>query len=175
MMISKTGALGHHTAPPLVGGALRLRRGYHHWYTDLSHGASLMNPKDLSTKIITRIWADRGSTYDRLEARAVAKAIPMSTFEAAMAIVHRSKLIEQSVKYGVIQYRAATKSPIKEVVGAAWVTQNYPWPEKFVMPFPEIDMSHLFLKGEDLERYKCESKGRQYIPGKRKAYEYARG
>jgi hypothetical protein len=139
-----------------------------------------MNPKDLATKIITRIWADHGSTYDRLEARAVAKAIPMYTFEAAMAIVHRSKLIEQSVKYGVIQYRAATKSPAKEVVGAAWVTQNYPWPgvgdvPPFVMPFPEIDMSHLFLKGEDLERYKCESKGRQYIPGKRKAYEYARG
>lgn len=132
-----------------------------------------MNPQDLATKIITRIWADHGSTYDRLEARAVAKAIPMSTFEAAMAIVHRSKLIEQSVRYGVIQYRPAVAKPVQAPIGAAWVTANYPWPEEFVMPFPEIDMSFLFLSGEDLERYKCESKGRPYIPGKRKAYEYA--
>lgn len=96
-----------------------------------------------------------------------------------MAIVHRSKLIEQNVKYGVIQYKPAVAKPVQKPVGAAWVTANYPWPGKngvpeFVMPFTEIDMSFLFLKGEDLERYKCESKGRPYIPGKRKAYEYAK-
>lgn len=134
-----------------------------------------MQPTDLATKIITRILTDTGSTYDKLEARAVAKGINMNTFQAAMVIVHRSKLIEQSVKFGVIQYKVAVAKPAQPPVGTSWLSLNYPRPgvgdvPVFEMPFPEIDMSHLFLKGEDLERYKCEAKGRPYVPGKRKYY-----
>jgi hypothetical protein len=129
-----------------------------------------MAPTELATKIITRILTDQGSTYDKLEARALQMGIDMNTFQAAMVIVHRSKLIEQSVKYGVIQYKVAVAKPVQPPQGASWVTANYPWPENFEMPFPEIDMSHLFLKGEELEKYKCEAKGRPYVPGRRKAF-----
>ena len=134
-----------------------------------------MTPTELATKIITRILTDQGSTYDKLEARAVEKGIDMNTFQAAMVIVHRSKLIEQSVKFGVIQYKPKVKPEVKPAVGASWLSLNYPRPgvngiPVFEMPFPEIDMSHLFLKGEELEKYKCESKGRPYIPGKRKPH-----
>ena len=129
-----------------------------------------MTSTTLAALIIKRIIEDNGSTYDKLEARAVAKGIDMNTFQAAMVIVHRSKLIEQSMKYGVIQYKIAVAKPIQAPQGTSWVTANYPWPENFEMPFPEIDMSHLFLKGEELEKYKCEAKGRPYVPGKRKPF-----
>lgn len=132
-----------------------------------------MAPTELATKIITRILTDQGSTYDKLEARALQMGIDMNTFQAAMVIVHRSKLIEQSVKYGVIQYKPAVTKPVQPPQGTSWVTANYPWPENFEMPFPEINMSHLFLNGEELEKYKCEAKGRPYVPGKFKKYQYA--
>lgn len=141
-----------------------------------------MAPTELATKIITRILTDQGSTYDKLEARAVQMGIDMNTFQAAMVIVHRSKLIEQSVKYGVIQYKVAKKKhKIEPGSHIIWARENYPpydpWcvdaDGNMIMPFPEIDMSHLLLKGEELEKYKCEAKGRPYIPGKRKPYQYA--
>lgn len=133
-----------------------------------------MLPTTLAALIIKRIIEDGGSTYDKLEARAVKKGISMNTFEAAMVIVHRSKLIEQSVKYGVIQYKVAEKKVEKPFSAAEWVTENYPWPGKngipvFEMPFPEIDMSYLFLTPEEMDKYRAEAAGRTYIPKKRYA------
>lgn len=131
-----------------------------------------MTPTELATKILTRIIKDGSSTYDILEARAVALGINMNIFQAAMVIVHRSKLIEQSVKYGVIQYKIAVKKEAKSLSGAEYVTKNYPWPGKngipvFEMPFPGIDMSYIFLRGEDIDKYRAEVKGVAYLPKKR--------
>lgn len=128
-----------------------------------------MLPTALAALIIKRIIDDAGSTYDKLEARAVEKGISMDVFQAAMTIVHRSKLIEQSVKYGVIQYKVKEKKIAKPFSAVEWVTQNYPWPENFEMPFPEIDMSYLFLKPEEMDRYKAQVVGRSYIPKRRYA------
>lgn len=131
------------------------------------------NPVTLAAKIITRILADDGSTYDKLEARAVAKGISMNTFQAAMVIVHRSKLIEQSVKFGVIQYKVAKKKHVVEPGShLIWARNNYPpydpWcvdaDGNMIMPFPEYDMSYLFLTPEEMDRYRAEAAGRSYIP-----------
>ena len=121
-----------------------------------------MQPTTLATLIIKRIIDDAGSTYDKLEARAVEKGISMDVFQAAMTIVHRSKLIEQSVKFGVIQYKVAEKKVAK------------PGPQR-PSYYPEMDktndgsgidadFSYLFLTPEELLEYKAKVKGVAYIP-----------
>jgi len=123
-----------------------------------------MSPTTLATKIITRILTDQGSTYDKLEARAVAKGIDMNTFQAAMVIVHRSKLIEQSVKFGVIQY----KPHVKPVAKPGPQRPSY-YPEMDSTNDGsgiEADFSYLFLTPEEMDRYKAEAAGRSYIPKK---------
>lgn len=131
------------------------------------------DPVMLAAKIIKRIGADGTTNYAALEARAKELEVPDAIFQAAMTIVHRSKKIERKVKGDDIVYSVkVVKEPVVHT-GAAWVTANYPWPENFEMPFPEIDLSHIFLRGEEREKYKAEAKGRVYIP--KQKYEYARG
>lgn len=126
-----------------------------------------MQPTDLAAKIITRIIKDGSSTYDKLEARAVALGINMNTFQAAMVIVHRSKLIEQSVKYGVIQYKVAVK---KEVKPGPQRPSYYPdMDETNDGSGIEADFSYLFLSPEEMDKYRAEAAGRTYIPKKRYA------
>jgi hypothetical protein len=135
-----------------------------------------MTPTALAALIIKRIIEDAGSTYDKLEARAVAKGISMDVFQAAMTIVHRSKLIEQSVKFGVIQYKVKEKKIAKPFSAVEWVTVNYPKMDNTNDGSGiDVDFSYLFLTPEEMERYKAEAKGRTFIPRKKKAYEYARG
>jgi len=129
------------------------------------------NPIKLAALIIKRIIEDNGSTYDKLEARAVAKGIAMNTFEAAMVIVHRSKLIEQSVKYGVIQYKVAEK---REPKPGPQRPSYYPeMDETNDGSGIEADFSYLFLTPEELLEYKAKVKGVAYIP-RRKKYGHAR-
>ena len=45
-----------------------------------------------------------------------------------------------------------TQTPIKTPTHISWLTKNYPRPNNFIMPFPEIDLSHLFLKTLDHKR-----------------------
>lgn len=129
-----------------------------------------MLPPALATAILTRIIKDGGSTYDILEARAVEKAIPLHTFEAAMTIVHRSKLIEQSVKSGVIQYKVAVKKTPVIHTGAAWVTHNYPKMDSTNDSSGiDVDFSYLFLTPEEMDRYRAEVRGVAFISKKRYA------
>lgn len=124
-----------------------------------------MQPTELATKILTRIIKDGSSTYDILEARAVTLGINMNTFQAAMVIVHRSKLIEQSVKYGVIQYKIAVK---KEVKPGPKRPSYYPDMDASNDGSGiEADFSYLFLSPEDMDKYRAEAAGRNYIPKKR--------
>ena len=125
------------------------------------------NPIKLAALIIKRIIEDNGSTYDKLEARAVEKGISMNTFEAAMVIVHRSKLIEQSVKYGVIQYKVKVK---KELNPGPQRPSYYPdMNETNDGSGIEADFSYLFLSPEEMQKYRAEAAGRSYIPKKRYA------
>ena len=126
-----------------------------------------MTPTTLAAAIIKRIIEDNGSTYDKLEARAVQKGISINTFEAAMVIVHRSKLIEQSVKYGVIQYKVKVK---KEPKPGPQRPSYYPeMDETNDGSGIEADFSYLFLTPEEMDKYRAEAAGRSYIPKKRYA------
>ena len=122
---------------------------------------------ELARKIIKRINADAPIAYSTLEARAIEKGIELSLFEQAMTIVNKTKTIESKVKGDDIIYTIKVIKLPTVHTGLAWVTHNYPWPENFEMPFPEIDMSYIFLTPEELEKYKAEARGRVYIPSKR--------
>lgn len=41
-----------------------------------------------------------------------------------------------------------------------WLRVHYPWPSNFIMPFPEIDLGHLFLRTlEERQAYQAQAKG----------------
>jgi hypothetical protein len=140
------------------------------------------DPVLLSSKILDRITKDGQVTYSQLEARAVEKNIPIALFESAMARVHKHKTLLMKTSVGTADSGEITYS-IKPVVISSqmshvqWCSDNYPRPgvdgvPPFVMPFPEIDMSHIFLSPEEMQAFKAELKGQRFI--KKKAYLYAR-
>ena len=119
-----------------------------------------ISPATLATLMATYITENAPVSYEQLRLRAENHKIPMGVFSNAMVIIHRSKLIEQVAKGDDIVYKV--KVPEKEQTAPThtlWVSQNYPRPENFVMPFPEIDMSYLFLKPDEMKEYKAQAKG----------------
>ena len=131
-----------------------------------------MDPLLLSSKIIDRIEKDRSVTYSQLEARAVEKGISLDIFESAMARVHKNKSVEMKTTGEEITY--TVKKPELPAIHShvTWCREHYPYPGRdgvpeFVMPFPEIDMSFIFLKPEELDKFKAELRGRVFIPKKR--------
>lgn len=127
-----------------------------------------MTPQALAVFILSRIVKNGGMTYTELEDRAVEKKISLDLFESAMAIVHKNKTIKSTttaqgeIRYGIAPVKVST-GPLSHI---KWWNDNYPRPLNFVMPFPEIDMSHLFLKPAQLLEYKAKLKGVAFIPKK---------
>ncbi len=135
------------------------------------------DPVMLAAKIVDRIKEETTVSYNILEARAKELDIPSAIFEQAMTLVHRKKIVETKTKKNDIIYSIKIIKPPAVHTGAEWVTANYPWPgmngvPAFEMPFPDIDLSHIFLRGEEREQYKAEAKGRLYIS--KQSYEYHR-
>lgn len=135
-----------------------------------------MDPLKLSTLIIKRITELGTVTYDELQQRALEKGIELGIFENAMSRVHKKKTVLVKNVKGVLTYS------IKPVVAAitpdhvTWCKTNYPYPGKnglpeFVMPFPEWDVSYIFLNPDELEEYKEAIRGGRVY--KRKRYQYA--
>lgn len=122
--------------------------------------------KDLSERIATGIKKTPNQSYTTLEQHAVRIGIELSTFMAAMELVHQNKQIQsKTFKDDIIYSFAVAKVKVPESQ-ASWIVNNYPYPGKngipeFVMPFPEIDLSHIFLKTkEERDAYKAQASGR---------------
>lgn len=134
-----------------------------------------MTPQSLKLKLIKYIQQNGEVSFDELwERGTVRNKIDPALLEQAITLLHKDKhWIDTKNKSGTIYYTIHVEKPVVNPIANAqqWVRDNYPWPTKFIMPFPEIDMSWMFLRNEDLERYKAESKGRVYIPGKKKVWE----
>lgn len=134
-----------------------------------------MTPKELANKIIAGILKKPGVTYQRLEEHALKLNIPLGIFENAMNLVHKDKTIQSKLQRGVIIYvprKEKTTGPLPHVT---WCSENYPWPGKngvpeFVMPFPEWDLSFIFMKPDEAEAYHATIKNRKLF--KKKKYEY---
>lgn len=130
------------------------------------------DPTQLAIKIGKYIQASNGCSYTDIKNQAAIRGIDPDTLEQALLILHRQKTIHRTVAGGDVQYlfRVPVAKPVTAVSQVEWVTQHYPWPGKgdvpeFVMPFPEIDMSFLFLKTlEERQAYKEAAAGRYVAP-----------
>lgn len=90
----------------------------------------------------------------------------------AMELVHKDKRIAQSTHRDEIVYRPYIAPPVKEHFKS---TVPYPYPGRdgipeFVMPFPEWDLSFIFLTPDELDKYKADLRGVKYIRKKRYAH-----
>lgn len=120
---------------------------------------------ELKDRIIKRIVAQYPVTYEKLEALVLGIGHTEIEFMEAMEAVHCDKRVVQSTKADSIVYRPYIAPPVKEHFVQNW---KYPYPGRdgvpeFVMPWPEWDLSFIFLRPEELEKYKAEAKGRTYI------------
>lgn len=126
------------------------------------------DPIVLATKIAKRIERDGSCTVDELRERAVELGIPNGILDNALAKLSRRKTIVTKVKAGVVTYTykepAKPPGPASHIV---WARNNYPpydpWcvdeNGEMIMPFPEIDMSYLFLKPSEVAEMKMRLKG----------------
>jgi len=97
----------------------------------------------------------------------VATSVGFSEDEVLQALERIGNKLKSIVRGGTVYYQVPP--PIKEHFKC---TVPYPWPGRdgipeFVMPFPEIDYSYIFLTPEELDKYKAELRGRIFIPKKR--------
>ena len=120
----------------------------------------------LSERIIAYILNHHPITYREIEDVAMGKGFSQLAIMDAMELVHKDKRITQSARGDEIVYRPYIAPVVKEHLKS---TVPYPYPGRdgvpeFVMPFPEWDLSFIFLTPEEMDRYRAESKGRAYIP-----------
>lgn len=113
---------------------------------------------ELSERIIAYIEKHHPLALTTLEGVVVSKGFTLEELYAALTKVHKDKRVLQSTRGNEVYYTIApviTKQPSSHLT---WVTNNYPWPTNFEMPFPEIDMSHLFMTREQALEYKAAAK-----------------
>lgn len=123
----------------------------------------------LAEKLVTKIVDSGPITIDQLDARAVKLGIDMNVLDQALQHVHKCKSIERKVLKGTLTY-SYKKVVVKK---KEYFTSTVPYPPSDETNnadhpiFASMNFDYLFLKPEELERYKAESKGRVYIPKKR--------
>lgn len=111
----------------------------------------------LKQKIINTL-KKRVLSHQDLWERAQARGLSENEFEDLMASVCRDKRIKKTVQRNAVIYLFVppkVKSPQSHI---EWVNENYPRIE-YDMPFPEIDMSWMFLKPAEMKAFKAEMKG----------------
>jgi len=128
--------------------------------------------KELRDRIIRRIVAQHPVTYERLENLVLGIGHTELEFMEAMEQVHKDKRITQTTRGEEIVYRPYIAPPVKEHFKS---TVPYPYPGRdgipeFVMPFPEWDLSFIFLTPDELDKYKADLRGVKYIRKKRYAH-----
>lgn len=125
--------------------------------------------KELRDRIIRRIVAQHPVTYEKLEELVLSNGYTEIQFMEAMELVHKDKRVVQRTSGDTIKYQPFIARQAQDVFARNW---EYPHPGRngipeFVMPFPEWDLSWIFLTPEELDKYKAEARGRTYIPNKR--------
>jgi hypothetical protein len=119
-----------------------------------------MTTSSLTTRITDYILKRTATTLSQLEGIVVSHGFTLDELYTALEAVHRNKSIARTVRQGEVVYmkKALPKSPTDHL---EWIRANYPWPDNFEMPFPEINMSFLFLKTkEERDAFRAEMSGR---------------
>lgn len=128
---------------------------------------------NIAEAIISRIIQDGSVSLTQLEQRAQDRAVSLSDLYTALDKVHRDKRVKRGVRKGEVYYEPASppKTPVDHL---KWVREHYPYPDNFIMPWPEWDLSWMFLKTkEERDAFLVEMKGRQAVYNK-KRYEKAK-
>ena len=109
----------------------------------------------MKNAIINYIKKNQPISYDKIEARVIETGRDLFEFEEAMQQVHKDRRIKVTDKLVYSYKEPEKKSPNP---GSDWLRNNYPRIE-YEMPFPEIDMSYLFLKPDEMRAYLADAKG----------------
>ena len=126
---------------------------------------------ELSKRLLAYIEKHFPVSDETLMRIANSKGFTQSEVYNALEVVGRDRSITTKVRGSAIWYTMF----IAPIAKPALVLPPYPWPENFVMPFPEIDMSYIFLKTkEERDAYKAEASGRP-LHMLKKHYVNARG
>ena len=115
----------------------------------------------LKDRLIRYILKRSMTTLLELEGVVVRHGYTIDELYATLDAVHADKRIQYNANAsGEITYRPTvekTKAPGSHLT---WVHDNYPHPKTFVMPFPDIDMSWLFLRSKaERDEYHAMMKG----------------
>jgi len=128
----------------------------------------LMTTSSLTTRITDYILKRTATTLTQLEGVVVSHGFTLDDLYTALEAVHRNKSIARTVRQGEVVYMK--KAPPK--VYTPPVLPPYPHPPQcehglrstacdHCRPFPEIDMSYLFLKTkEERDAFRAEMSGR---------------
>lgn len=122
-------------------------------------------PERIATYILSN---PQGVTLDAIVKGAMSKGVSYMDVLDALEYTHKDPRIARTASSsGVVTYRKFTRAVGSSASGMthlSWLRANYPWPGKngvppFEMPFPEIDMSWMFLKShEERIAYKAAAK-----------------
>lgn len=116
---------------------------------------------ELKDRIIKYILNNPGVNMDTIIDVAKAKGYSQQEVLTTLDAVHKDKRITHNANAsGVVTYKPATAKVTTVPTHVTWLTANYPRPENFVMPWPEIDMSHLFMTRDEAKEYKAAASGR---------------
>jgi len=86
-----------------------------------------------------------------------------SESEILAAITGLGKKLKAVARGNDLYYQLAPEPKVQPMEHLTWIRSNYPWPgkngiPKFVMPWPEWDLSWIFLTPEELVEYKAQAK-----------------
>jgi hypothetical protein len=130
---------------------------YMEWKTD---------PNLLAVKILKRIEeAEDYVSYSSLQERAEEIGINLDLLDSALEKLQKRKKVKMRVKGDDILYKAKPRAVPKDPFAtSSWARDNYPWPgqngiPEFVMPFPEWDLSWIFLTPDEMKEYRAKAKG----------------
>lgn len=120
---------------------------------------------ELKERIAAYIIKNAPITMDAVISAAKDKGFDEGDILTALDTVHKDKRIVHVVSTaGVVTYKLAIAKTTPSVNHVSWLSQNYPRPgigdvPSFIMPFPEIDYSFIFMNREEALAYKAEAKG----------------
>ena len=114
----------------------------------------------LKDRVIRYILRRNTTTLLELEGVCVSKGFTIDELYATLDAVHSDKRIQYSANAsGEITYRPAVTRTPSPATHLEWLRDHYPWPDQFVMPFPEVDYSFIVLSPEEMKEYKADASG----------------
>lgn len=124
---------------------------------------------ELLERIVAYVQKHYPTSMTVLEGIVLSKGFTQDDFYSALERVHKDKRIVQTQRGGEVYYNPYIPPPVvPPPAHLEWIKSNYPPMDSTNDGSGiEADYSFLFLSPEDLDKYKAEVKGVNYVPKKR--------